>query len=141
MLIAASLTWLAAISKDGSWNPILLGFMFIFCCYLFFSIHFVKWQVAFSIKFWDNHPTLEALKFCIFSLPCFYSAYEAWTGIELFPDPRRPSIAIYYANLIGDIPITLFFISLGFFSYILVIHRTNKDAKIFRLPGFQPPLE
>jgi hypothetical protein len=114
VLIAGGLVWLATLSIDGSSNPFLTGSLFLFICFIFFGIHFSQRQAALSTNFWENNPKLEAFKFCIFSLPCFYSAYEAWTGIDLFPSSRKPSIALYYADLIGKIPITLLFIGLGF---------------------------
>jgi hypothetical protein len=123
VLIAASLVWLAIISTGGTWNPFLSGSLFLFFLFIFFGIHFTESRVALSIKFWDRHPKFEAFFIFLGSLFAFASAYEAWTGIELYHDNRRSSIAIYYANLIGKIPIAALFMGLGFLMFYLCYLR------------------
>ena len=112
MLIAAGLVWLAVISTDGFWNPFLLGFMFLFFCFLFIRVHFIEREVAFSTKFWDSHPKLEILFIGLGSLLAFSSAYEAWSGVRLMP-VGRGSWAVLLVNLIGKISATLIFIAIG----------------------------
>ena len=129
MLIAAGLVLLAAISTNGSWNPFLLGSLFLFFCLIYFGLHFHERQAALSSKFWENYPKLRAFFIGLGSLFAFLHAYEAWTGIDLFSDPRKPSLGIYYANVFGKIPITLLFTSLGFLA-LYIAYLSCKEVAL-----------